>query len=1480
MKSVCRLAYTPEDFILFAWIILSDKFFGFTVEVTNFYKLKIDHLEKEGSHQPGSIDINNKNDKGSSIVELPRVHYPAEKEYITFGQMMWILTKGNSTVKKWQDQYRNQTLKVEDMTSLLPKLSHIFHRTSLLRSCKMSVLQYFNYMKNFYSSLFDQVLIKNFWNSSSSSFFIEPFLFEHAKINELQHDSDGVVNSIKTHFILKFNYDKFHRHFNVSHEKMVDSLLPLLFTKQTKSLIVNYLNSFVHVLKLLTLPHEIIRKNKDNKRIGDVDKVMDLIDARQAVDNKDLDPGAKLEKKDRSEQDDNLGIPLAGSKDKIKNNFSLEALFEKNFREVNRLVKNEFGGEVNDQGVLLNTNMDRIRAGKVIVSNKEDIAFSFDKMVKKKKPIMIKAQVTENLEEAVKYNIQLTSFENNLRSLPFDFSIDIAQLFSAIQEKHFDGFTRNHEDYDLIYRVDIKHQAFGKNDPFAERNIFLLKIKFRYETIPFERYDNFVKIASIEIRLYYPHLHSFAFLVFKEPCFIIKFLRILSLSSDYLRNIELSALLGHLLSHHHPKNTFTNIDVAINASYLRDEKHFYMTVLRVCDERNLSMPLSRQTKVNVTTLKQVRSLGKPNLMFSRNSLSPNFSPKALYSQSQKQNSQFSITMEQRELTDEASREAITSRNNLDNQPEEYSKLQELVGMASIIDPKAFKIAKRPCPMIRLQPVNSNTDLKPSLNSVSDVKEMSWAMNSPLNADRVDKSTSGKIGFGEEASKIMEKLPKKKKFNFQRWNLPKKLDVLLPEEDQNSSSEEEDQIFRSNYDPDGVAFLRQNVTVNSEQAARREYERMNNYLENEDDAKITVKKPDEKIMPLESTKVIQNLDENLKVIRISFKMHDTKEGTPTYRFTENTEGFLNTTLQKQINSMKPHVQELSDLPQEKVKERLLINDSTSKNCLEGIQGTKKEIFSFIQNVQGLGKCHLKVFSFYSKVDYTKKTIVVDTEKRSNYQHYDPTLDLIGTENLYEGLCYRFKSLAMTLADNDPFTSLREFSDDFPRVKGSSPMDEGDNESPFFPIISVKEPDEEFKFSGTFGGENTRQVSPLMTATFGNHGIKPTNFLQKSLRRNPSFNFGLALGSGSKLEDSNQSATSKLFRKEEILLLNINIVPINFKHREYKIILNSQDINNLVDLKKFFYFCLKTTSGIDLEYKLGIVHPKLMFVNLLRYLVSKIEMSKDVFYRQPTFKKESKDNLLLMNVFNKYEHNTNIILTSFLDKVSNNKIILYSGVKRCNNTYFIVTVMLNVVMNSVTFKVYNPSMTRTYMFEASADKLVFLAEEYFNRFIFPLFLNDTLKASLKSYQDFTRNIEVTLSPKHKAFKGEFEFNDEIDIQDVDEEREIDRNIERDDLDLSHHIDDMTLLGMNFDDNEHSQESSQQGGFAGHAKLAVKTKRRMHHARKKTKSVNFMDSYTELSFPEKFAKLYEMMDDPCLIRLFVSWDRQMTNGKLRST
>lgn len=1475
MKTVCKMSCTVEDFVLFAWIILSDKFFGFTVEVSNYYKLKVEHLKKNKGQASNQFETNTKNDIGTSIVELPRVHYPAEKEYITFGQMMWISTKGDAAIKRWLPLLKDAGSRLEEINFILSRLSHIYQRSNLLRSCKTSLIQYFDYMREFYASVFDQSSIKNFWNTTSSSFLIEPFLFEHAKINELQHDSDGVVNALKTRFILKFNYDKFHKQFSVNQERMVESLMPLLFTRQSKTFVVNYFNSFVSVLKLLTLPHDVIQKDKYSKRIGDVDKVMDLVDAKHAVDAKDLNAGLKTEKTDHSVE---VSRPLvstgAAADKKNKAGFSFDAIFEKNFREVNRLVKNEFGEEASEQRVLLNTDMERLRAGKVIVTNKEDIGFSFDKLAKKKKPIMVKAQVTENLEDAVKYNLQLATFEENLRNLDFDFHIDISRVFSAIQEKHFDGFTRNQEDYDLVYRVDARHSSLKKGDSFAEQNCFSLKIKFRYETIPFEKYDNFVRISCVELRLYYPYLNSYAFLVIKEPCFIIRILRILSLTSEYLRNWELSSLFGRLLSHHHPKNTFASIDIAINSNYHRDEKHFYMTVLRVCDERNLSAPLSRQTKDGMLALKRLKSLGVATGRSSKNSFSPTFSNNAMYSPQLKKFTHISIPMHLREETDEASREAVTSRRYIETQKEEFNKLQERVGLGNknlmLEDPNS----KLNRPMINLQPVMTANSRKQSINSISDVKDYSLPINSPYIAEKPAERGSHRFGFTQEATKALNIGPKKKNFSSNRWECEPKTPMNRLQVEEHEPSVDVESASKTNYDPDGFAYLRQHSIVSSEKQARRRYEKMNNLLETDEDAKITVKKPDEQIMPLDSTKLIQNLDENLKVVRISFKLHDQKELTPTYRFTENSEGFLNTTLQKKINSMKSHVQDLIDLPQEKVKEKLLINDPSNKNCLEGIPGSKSEVFSFIQTVNGLGKCHIKVFAFYSKVDYTKKTVVTDTDRRQDLFSSDFMQDAITAESIYEGLCFRLKTMTLSMPDPDLNPSLRDVSDDNNRIQGFSLDNDVGVPSPYFPGSRVKQ-DEVFRFNSPEVQARSRIFSPPTTNNLSHLNLKPSQ--AGALKKNPSLNNTRGIGSSSRLEESKCAATKKLFRKEEILLLNINIVPINFKHREYKVILNSQDINSVFDLKRFFRFSLQSTSASDLEYKLSVVHPKLMFVNLLRYLVSKLEMTKALFYRQPTFKKDAKDNFLLLNVFNKYEHNTNIIQTAFLDKVSNNKVVLFTGVKKCQNAYFVVTIILNVIMNSLTFKVYRPNQTRTFVCEVQANKVTAFAEDFLHRFIFPLFLNGEIRNCFKSYADFSQTLDSLLSSRHRSLRRDIEWNEEPDDPEMDEDRDIDRQIHRQDLDLSNPLDDLSLLGMQFDNQDKSEVSNEPGAFTVLARKVNESLMKVRYQQRFSKSITFVESLADLGFAEKITKVYDAIEDPWLVKLFVIWDRQMTNSTL---
>lgn len=1483
LKSMSKLAYTVEEFTLFAWILLSDKFFGFTIEITNFYKQKISYIQRTKGGKEYQGGLNTRLDKGTSIVELPRVFHPAEKEYLTFGQMMWILTKGNSAIKKWDRRLNEESFLSVDLGFLIKQLSKKYSRMNLLRNCRLSLIQYFKYMQEFYGSIFEQPKIKEFWNSHSAKYFIDPFLFEHAKINELQHDADGVVNAIKTRFIIKFNYDKFHRTFTVSHERMIDALMPLLFTKKFSSLIVSYLNSFVNVLKLLTLPHDVIRKDKENKRINDVDQVMDRVDSTLAKDAAEIaednprDPVSGLPAQ-RSGQDADNGEYRAEAKLS-----DFDKLFERNFKEVRRLVNNEFHGEPVEVVAQFNTNMDRIRAGRVVSSSKQDMIFSFDKMTKKKKPIMVKTQVTENLEEAVRYNTQLLTFQENLFDLDFDFSIDLAIVFSQIQDKEFDGFSRNKDEYDLLIKIDNKQRVFHKSDAFAERTYFWMKIKFNYEAIPFEHYENFVKIASVDIKFYYPLLQSHACLRLEEPCFIIKFLRILSLCSEHLRNTELYALFGHLLAHHHPKNTFANVDVAVNAAYLKDDKHFYMTVLRVCDPRSLTQPISkaasRHSQTNIAPLRQVSLLSRRQ---SRNSLTPTASPRNIYSPSSKYNSQLSIVIE---FNGEKDNRLMERSSDLQHQESSISNQKNVIsifggGYSNKQNYKGSMRSKSKLPAINLYPVSSealNMRGNPRSEDEDDpiqIKDLSVASPSPV-SPRLNKMNTEKGQFGKMAEDLIEKPTPKKQFNWKpdMRQMPSNILTRLTEPKNES---EYDPKNPNNYDPDGFAYLRANMSVNSERDAKRKFEKFNKYLDADDENTNTVRRLDQNFEVLPSSAVNRLIDEELKIARISFKFHNLIEEdgdrVKVYRFTENTEGFLNTTLQKNINSNKPYVQEISELPQEKVKERLIINDTASKNSLEGVHGCRKDIFSFIQKIEGLGKCHLKICSFYSKADYTSKTVIRDAKPREGSMDQAETSEMINMETFYEDFCHRLVTVAKNIGDSelDDFnSSLNEFPEIVPVLQILPAEDMSGRASPKFGPLQKNSP-MEFQFGLTRVEEGNSPAG---------HSDKTPNIFKgitgKTLNRLPSFNLGRKLGSGSAVGDSIFRAKHKIFKKEEILLLNIQLVPMNYKYRESKVILNSQDINSLLDISAFFSFCMKTTDPSDIEFRLKVSNPKLIFTCLLRYLVSKIEMAKTAFYRQPCFRQVKHSKCSLVNIFNKYEHNTNIVLTNFLDKVSANKVVLFSGIRRSNNYYFIVTVVLNRALNSVLFKVYNPRATRTFLFDIPAERLVPFTEQYMFKYLFPLFLNESLQDALGSYNNFASMGNLNFSPRHR---GSVQLASKpVELDELEEEDDdVDRTLNRGETGMSPRLIDLIKRDM-LDVSESSEEL---GRFALEVNKAKKVIRKRQSAmRKKTKLKLEIDTMSELTFEEKFSRLLEIVYDPLLIKLFAQWDKSMTNGNLCS-
>ena len=401
MKKVSKTMYTVEELTLFAWVLLSDKFFGFCISVENFYKLKIDKLKSSEKIRQAK----QKKYNGSlSIVELPKIFHHCDKEYITFSQMMWIMTKGKTALSFKLGSHPNINA---DYGQIASELARVYSRMSILRSTKNNLHTMFSFMQTFYSSLMDQKKIRAFWASSIANVFIEPFLFEHTKINELIHDSDGVVNESRTMTIFKFNYDKFHKLFGLTNDNMINSLVPVVMGDQKKSkLQVQHLNSFVNVLRLLNIKEDLKRGFSSTKRIYDVDKLIDNVDIRVEQE--------KRLKADNKRSD--LEIVAAGKElnKETRRDSMFNGLFDRNFREVKNLINNDFHGVTAELFLLANTNVDRVRMSNFILSEKQDYNFSYDKLLKKKKPIVTKGHLTENLEEAEKYFRRMIDFQKRL----------------------------------------------------------------------------------------------------------------------------------------------------------------------------------------------------------------------------------------------------------------------------------------------------------------------------------------------------------------------------------------------------------------------------------------------------------------------------------------------------------------------------------------------------------------------------------------------------------------------------------------------------------------------------------------------------------------------------------------------------------------------------------------------------------------------------------------------------------------------------------------------------------------------------------------------------------------------------------------------------------------------------------------------------------------------------------------------------------
>lgn len=483
LKTISRVPYSIEEFTLFALILVSDKLFGFRISVGNFYKEKIKFIKEFPKNR-----LNSKQKGGNlSILEQPRVYYPTDMEYLSFTQMLWFQTRAVSKLSH---------LSKQEMTTRIGELSREFSRVDWLKLSKSYLSQLYSTVTSFYSDLFNQKRLRAFWVSDVAAAVTNPFLFEHAKISELRHDSDGIVKDSRTKYLHRFNYDKFHKAFETNHGQLVESLMPIMQGKNSQNqLKVQYLNSLVSILQILTLKQPLAKKKIAVKRINDVVAFMGKTESKFET---RLIPGAQLAS-NNPEGNQATGIQsqiTRSIKDKgdWENRFS--RLFEKNFKEVNALVTNDFqqesGGGVNQLDY--QADPDRIRNATLIQSDKPDISFTFDKLLRKKRPIVVKGQLTESLEEAERYFLRMIEFQQKVRKMRFNYSVDIQKTFKLIQERASSSGIKR-DDYDLIIRVNDRRREVHRGSNFAERRTFLLKVLFKYESIPFENYGQYAKIS-------------------------------------------------------------------------------------------------------------------------------------------------------------------------------------------------------------------------------------------------------------------------------------------------------------------------------------------------------------------------------------------------------------------------------------------------------------------------------------------------------------------------------------------------------------------------------------------------------------------------------------------------------------------------------------------------------------------------------------------------------------------------------------------------------------------------------------------------------------------------------------------------------------------------------------------------------------------------------------------------------------------------
>lgn len=187
-------------------------------------------------------------------------------------------------------------------------------------------------------------------------------------------------------------------------------------------------------------------------------------------------------------------------------------------------------------------------------------------------------------------------------------------------------------------------------------------------------------------------------------------------------------------------------------------------------------------------------------------------------------------------------------------------------------------------------------------------------------------------------------------------------------------------------------------------------------------------------------------------------------------------------------------------------------------------------------------------------------------------------------------------------------------------------------------------------------------------------------------------------GAKKQKSKKKLQRKLFQNTENLMINFSILSSKSRFSSNKLILNSQDINEIFNIKQFMKFSLKTLNYKEAKLKLSSNNPKQTFILLLRFVISKFSLLQTNLYSKlciPVVLQNRRDRLIQKNIFSKYEHNTNITLSKYLDVISEKLKVIYKGFRFMDGVYFVVTVRRDETQDAILINLYNPQVCRTFI-----------------------------------------------------------------------------------------------------------------------------------------------------------------------------------------